>query len=51
MPDLFLANWVDFGFTKNEPDYIDYDSLIESDDEFLCIESLIVDSEDFLNEY
>lgn len=51
MPDLFLSNWSDFGFVNQEPDYIDYDALLASDDEFLCLESLIVDAEDFINEY
>lgn len=49
--DLFLSNWSDLGLVKPEPDYIDYDALLASDDEFLCLESLIVDAEDFINEY
>lgn len=51
MTDLFLSNWSDFGLVKQEPDYIDYDALLASDDEFLCLESLVTDAETFLDEY
>lgn len=49
--ELFLSNWGDIlGESKNDQ-YIDYDALIASDDEFLCLESLILDAETFLDEY
>lgn len=49
--ELFLSNWGDILGESKIDQYIDYDALISSDDEFLCLESLIVDSEDFLDEY
>ena len=49
--ELFLSNWGDILGDSKKDQYIDYDALIASDDEFLCLESLIVDAEDFLDEY
>ena len=49
--ELFLSNWGDILGESKKDQYLDYDSLIASDDEFLCLESLIVDAEDFLDEY
>lgn len=54
MKDLYLANWCDvFGDSKRD-EYIDYVALLASDDEFLCLESLLSDSDTFeagLDEY
>ena len=49
--ELFLSNWGDILDESKKDQYIDYDALIASDDEFLYLESLIVDAEDFLDEY
>lgn len=49
--ELFLSNWGDILGESKKDQYIDYDALLASDDEFLCLESLIVDAEDFLDEY
>jgi len=40
--NLFLANWADLNATESQQ-YIDYEALINSDDEFLCLESLLLD--------
>lgn len=42
--NLFLANWADLNESESQQ-YIDYETLINSDDEFLCLCSL--DTEDF----
>lgn len=49
--ELFLINWSDILGESKKDQYLDYDALLASDDEFLCLESLIVDAEDFINEY
>lgn len=36
---LFLVNWSDINETENQ-DYLDYEALVSSDDEFLCLSSL-----------
>lgn len=39
--ELFLSSWADINGDLNTKDeYIDYDALIESDDEYLCLSSL-----------
>lgn len=41
MPNLILANWSDIFETRNEnQDYLDYEALINSDDEYLCLSSV-----------
>ena len=42
--NLFLANWADLNESENQC-YIDYETLINSDDEFLCLSSLDLDTE------
>lgn len=49
--ELFLSNWGDILGESRKDVYIDYDALLQSDDEFLCLESLIIDAETFLDEY
>lgn len=49
--ELFLSNWGDILGESKKDQYIDYDALIASDDEFLCLESLILDAEDFYDLY
>ena len=38
--NLFLANWADLDATESQQ-YIDYETLINSDDEYLCLSSMI----------
>lgn len=38
--NLFLANWADLDATESQC-YIDYETLINSDDEYLCLSSMI----------
>jgi len=38
--NLFLANWSDLNANESQ-DYIDYETLINSDDEYLCLSSMI----------
>ena len=45
MKDLFLANWSDILGDSKEPSYIDYEALLQSDDEYLCLESLFSDED------
>lgn len=40
MTSLFLANWADLDAAESQQ-YIDYETLINSDDEFLCLSSMI----------
>lgn len=49
---LFLENWSDVMGETERDDYLDYNALIESDDEFLCLESLFLDNDfaEFCNE-
>lgn len=42
--NLFLANWSDLNASESQT-YIDYETLINSDDEFLCLSSLDLDTE------
>ena len=49
MPSLYLANWSDVLGEPVRDDYIDYQALLGSDDEFLVLESLL--PEDFDDEY
>lgn len=42
--NLFLANWADLNASESQT-YIDYETLINSDDEFLCLCSLDLDTE------
>jgi len=51
MANLFLSNWSDILGDSGNDQYLDYDALIQSDDEFLCLESLMLDAEEFINEY
>jgi len=39
MTQLFLVNWSDINSNEKQ-DYLDYESLINSDDEYLCLSSL-----------
>lgn len=51
MPNLFLDNWSDIMGTRSEnQDYIDYEALLQSDDEFLCLTSLIDEDYEFLDD-
>jgi hypothetical protein len=43
MKDLFLAAWSDVSESECQ-EYIDYEALINSDDEFLCLCSLDLDA-------
>lgn len=45
--NCFLANWSDLTETENR-DYLSYEALIESDDEWLAIESLGFDCDTYL---
>ena len=38
--NLFLANWSDLNESESQC-YIDYETLINSDDEYLCLSSMI----------
>jgi len=40
---FFLKSWSDVQESEDQQ-YIDYEALINSDDEFLCLESLALDS-------
>lgn len=51
MNNLFLTHWSDIHGESKEDDYIDYEALLQSDDEFLCFESLILDQEFDFDEY
>lgn len=49
--DLFLTNWADIIGETEETNYIDYDALLQSDDEFLILSSLFeVDSDELFND-
>lgn len=39
MPRLFLMHWTDINETEKQ-EYIDYEMLINSDDEYLCLSSM-----------
>ena len=47
MLNCFLANWSDESEKENN-DYLSYEALLESDDEWLMIESLGFDCEMYL---
>lgn len=48
MPTLFLENWSDIhGYRNENQDYLDYEALLQSDDEFLCLTSFVDDDEAF----
>ena len=38
--NLFLANWSDLNESESQQ-YIDYETLINSDDEYLCLSSMV----------
>lgn len=41
MTQLFLVNWSDvIGNSNQRDDYLDYEALVSSDDEFLCLSSI-----------
>lgn len=46
MKALYLSNWSDIIETRNEnQDYLDYEALINSDDEYLCLSSIYASNE------
>lgn len=49
--ELFLSNWSDILGEPKIDQYIDYEALIASDDEFLCLESLDHEPLDFYDLY
>lgn len=44
MTSLFLAHWADISTTESQA-FIDYETLINSDDEYLCLSSLDLDTD------
>lgn len=44
MTNCFLASWSDITETENQ-EYIDYDTLINSDEDYLLLESIFGDGE------
>lgn len=47
--NMFLASWADLTEIENE-NYLDYEALINSDDEYLIIESLALSYGEVFNE-
>ena len=46
MSNLFLASWADVSEIEDK-NYLDYDSLVTSDEEWLILSSLIDEGEDY----
>ena len=45
--NLFLSNWSDVLGSSQDQDYLDYESLLTSDDEFLILTSIFDEGENF----
>lgn len=45
MTQLFLSNWSDILGTSAKSGYLDYEALVSSDDEYLCLSSIYASNE------